>query len=91
MFLPDAHNTSRNLFKLNKTHEKLIMRQNSFVSRGTNNWNSSSNNIVCASSFVMHVFKTVIVLVYINFNLREHAFKDSSRLNVLCFFMAKQI
>ena len=41
-----VHNIRGNLFKLNKSHTKLIVRQNHFVIRCINNWNSLSNNIV---------------------------------------------
>ena len=50
-----VHNTRGNLFKLNKSHAKLIMRQNHFVIRFINNWYSLSNNIVCA--LICAVFK----------------------------------
>ena len=62
-----VHNTKGNLFKQNKSHAKLIMRQNHFVIRFINNLNSLSNNIVCAST--CSVFKRQL-LTYTNFNLR---------------------
>ena len=69
-----VHNTRGNLFKLNKSHVKLIMRQNHFVIRFINNWNSLSNNIVCASTCA--VFKRLL-MAYTNFNLRGRAFNVS--------------
>ena len=66
-----VHNTRGNLFKLNKSHVKLIMRQNNFIIRCINKWNSLSNNIVYTSTYV--VFERNL-MAYTNFNLREHAF-----------------
>ena len=73
------HNNRGNIFKLNKSNAKLIMRQNNFVTRCINNWNSLSNNIVCVSTCA--VFKRQL-MAYINFNLRRHAFNASSGLYV---------
>ena len=47
------------------------MRQNHFVIKCINNWNSLSNDIVCASTCA--VFKRQL-MAYKNFNLRGHAF-----------------
>ena len=66
-----VHNTRGNLFKLNKSHVKLIMRQNHFIIRCINKWNSLSNNIVYTSTYA--VFERNL-MAYTNFNLREHAF-----------------
>ena len=55
-------------------HAKLIMRQNYCVLRRINNWNSPSNDIVCASSYAM--FKRKLV-VFTNFMIRGNAFNAS--------------
>ena len=66
-----VNNTRGYLFKIYKSYAKLIIRQNHFVIRYINNWNSLSNNIVCASTCAM--FKRQL-MVYTDFDLREHAF-----------------
>ena len=45
-----VHNTSGDLFTLSESHAKLIMRQNYFVIKCINNWNTFSSDIVCASN-----------------------------------------
>ena len=67
------HNTKGNLFKLNKSHAKLILRQTHFFIRCKNR-NSVSNNTVCVSTCA--VFETQL-MAYTNFNLRGHAFNVS--------------
>ena len=69
-----VHNTRGNLFKQNESHAKLIMRQNHFVIRWINNWNSLNNNFVCALTYA--VFKRQL-MAYINFNLRGQAINSS--------------
>ena len=64
----DVRNTKENLFKLNKSHAKVIMQQTHFIIRCINNWNSLRNNIVCASTCA--VFKRQL-MAYTNINLIE--------------------
>ena len=78
-----VHITRGNLFKLNKSHAKLIMRQNHFVIRCINNWNSLSNNIVCTSTCA--VFKRQL-MAYTNFNLKGYAFNASKGCMFIVFY-----
>ena len=70
----NMHNTRGNSKKLEKPYAKLLIRNNHFVVRCVNNWNSLTNDIVCAKSY--NLFRKYVYM-FNNFTLRGHAFNVS--------------
>ena len=70
----NMHNTRGNSKKLEKPYAKLLIRNNHFVVRCVNNWNSLTSDIVCAKSY--NLFRKYVYM-FNNFTLRGHAFNVS--------------